>query len=120
MEPIITKLDALRQKYPDPEDQTLLNDWERTMKTALITANLQQHDAVKLIIAQYQKDLLTLNNILVSNPALFKDEEGRYLGLLIHEKKNWYIKFLKMFSSAQPLFDSINRNIDNKLNEDEN
>lgn len=119
MEEIIRKLNILRAKYPEQEDQTILNDWEVSTKTALITAKLQENDAVKLIIKKYTEELVRLNRILSTDQSLFKDEDGRHLGLLIHAQKNFYIKFLKMFSSAQSLVDSMERTIDNELNDED-
>ncbi len=119
MEKILEKLDALRKKFPEPEDQSSLNEWERSAKAAFITTNLQNNDAIKIIIAQYRKELLDLNKILVTDSALFKDEAGRQLGSLIHERKNWCANFLKIFSSSQALVDGMEKHLDNKLNDED-
>lgn len=118
MDEISQKLNALRKKYPEQEDQTLLNEWEKSAKVAVMTAKLVENDAVKLILEKYKIELADLNHILANNPSLFKDEDGRLLGQVIHAKKDFYIKFLKIFSSAQVQVDAMNANLDNKLNDE--
>jgi rRNA processing protein Krr1/Pno1 len=117
MDEIISKLEAIRQAYPDQESQEVLADWEKQAKVAVITKNLQENDAIKLIIAQYRKELNDLNKILQDNEALFEDEAGRLVGKMIHTRKKWCKQFLNIFTVASATVDNVSKQLDTIIEE---
>lgn len=101
MDEINQKIESLRKEYPEAEDQQMLSDWEKSAKISAVTVNLQENDAIKLILAQYQKELFQLDKILLTDESLFKSQEGMMLGQLIHAQRKWYKKFLNIFTVAK-------------------
>lgn len=118
MDDINSKIDELRKRYPDQEDQQMLSGWERQAKEAMLVSNLQQNDGVKLILENYYKELDTLNKILLSDESLFKDAAGVQLGLVIHARKRWCLRFISLFKTADMQKNSMVSRIDNSLEVD--
>lgn len=115
MDEINQKIEALRKKYPDEQSVSDLQSWEKNAKIAVMTANLQENDAIKLILDQYRKELNTLNKMLMGDETLFKNEDGRILGQMIHTRKKWCEKFLGIFTKADSQVKAINNTLDKSL-----
>lgn len=117
MDEINQKLAALRDKYPDKDSLEILADWEKQAKISVMTANLQENDAIKIIILNYQKELESLNKILTEDESLFKDDDGRLLGQTIHARKKWCKRFLQIFTIARSQADNATSKLDTILEE---
>lgn len=109
------KLEKLRLKYPDDESKNIVSGWQKSLKLASLTANLRDHDGMKLIIHGMEKELEKITHSLVNDEALFKDSEGQILGRILHARRKWIKDFLKIFENAEKQIAGINNLINNKL-----
>lgn len=113
MDELLLKLNKLREEYSSQEDQEIIADWEKKARLAVLTSNLQHNDAMKIILGQYRNEIAMLDKLLTTDTSLFKDEPGRYQGLLIHERKKWCKKFIQIFTTATAQIESVHNAVGN-------
>lgn len=115
MDEINSKIDILRKRYPDEVSQSTLSDMEKAAKLAVMTSNLSENDVIKQIMGMYESEVSKLNKELTTNENLFKDDEGRELGKLIHARKNWCKKFLDIFTQAKSTVENQIKDLDSRI-----
>lgn len=119
MDEILNKIEKLRKAYPETEENLeVLAGYEKSAKLAVITADLQKHDAIKIIVEQYKEELALINRTLQEDKTILQSEEGRHLGLLLHERRKWCKRFLTIFTNAETVVSNINKTLDNKLRDE--
>lgn len=112
MDKIQDRINELRKEYTSEEDQSTFSDWEKKAKAAALTTNLKNHAALQIIIENYEKELQVINKTLADTPELFMKDDGRFLGLVLHEKKKFIKRFLLIFSSAEQALASAEKKLE--------
>jgi hypothetical protein len=113
-EPIIEKIAELKSKLygADSGDLSIVDEWNKQVKTALITDNLQQHEGVKMIIDKVNEDIAEINDVLqtAKSSELPDVDRDRMLDI-----KKFYQWFLDLFTTARSQIDEISKSVDNEL-----
>lgn len=110
MEEIRKQLQSLKEHWPEPEDQTMLNAWEKTANRALVVSNAKSNDGIKIILEGYHKELVECEKALL-DPVLFKNSDGLFVGRLLHARIGWCKRFIKIFDTAEKQVEGVKRNI---------
>lgn len=116
--PIITKINALKSRFRngDSTDQFIVEEWERQAKTALIQANLQEHEGIVMIIDKVSEDLKKIDEVLTTaySKDLSQEDRDRFLDM-----KEFYKWFLSFFETAHSQVSDIEESVDNELGDEE-
>jgi hypothetical protein len=112
MDEIIKKIEFIKKAFPDAESIDLISQKEKTIKLAMITANLKNNDGFKLLLEKYENEIYKIDKELISTPQLFKNQEGMFIGQLLHERKKWCKEFINIFAIAEKKVEAYTKAID--------
>jgi len=112
-EQLLGKIDQLKTRFADPaypDDYNEIAEWEGQVKRAMIQDSLRDHEAVKLIISQINKEIDEIDFVLLNKDGLEKTERD-----IILMRKKMYTWFLDMISPPVEQLQEIEKNVDEAL-----
>lgn len=94
----------------DEESIRQVNEWEGSVKKALLKDNLSAHDGVKMILDEYQNQVNQINIQLQENEQL-TDDDRKYL----FARKRWCLSFINIFTVARSTIAGVEKALDESV-----
>lgn len=112
--PLLDKIKDLKEKLfgADAGDHAIVDEWNKAAKQALITANLQKHEAIQMIIEKVEGDIAEIDDVLTTAASVDLPDSDRDRML---DVKKFYQWFLDLFTTAQSTISEIDDAVENQL-----
>ena len=113
---LLGKLDQLEEKFADPaypQDLETIAEWRSSVKRAMITENLKEHEGIKMIVKVITDDLEEIKFVLLNKAGLTETSRD-----IILTKKKMYEYFLSLIIPSKQDLDSILKEVEDNLKDD--
>ena len=114
--PELARIDLLKKKFFDPEDQKKFKEWEDTVKKSIILLSLQKHEGVDMIITEAEKEILQIADLVAINKPTDFSPDG--MAKYAHEQHALFTRrelwewFRELFTKAELDLESIRNALD--------
>lgn len=122
---LLKDLETIKAKYTESGSQTQIDGWMRRAKDAMIVNSLKEHEGIKIIIENCEKEIAQINNILLNargypeGKLYGKEINPKYVSSydreLLLDRRAMYEQFLSIFAEADQTIKSITSQVEENL-----
>lgn len=106
---LLDRITEAKSKFIDPIDQGIIGKWEVEAKRAFMVSSLKDHQGIKIILANFEKDIVEIEDLLKT--ARSKDLSDGDRDKLI-DRKELYSQFIKFFYEAEKSIETLEKQVE--------
>lgn len=110
MDKLLNNIQKLKEKYTESSSQKTLEDWEKKVLDSMVIDSLKEHEGIKIIIENFEKEIDDINTILLFAEELTENQRYR-----IMDKRAMRQKFLSYFEQTQQNLETIKKLVEEQL-----
>lgn len=112
MDNLLEQISEAKKKFlnSDPVDKQVIEGWEAEAKRHLMTQSLRGNKGVEMILENYQKDIASMNDILLNDRTL---TDLQRISLL--DRREMYEKFIRIFNDAEAGIKKLEKEVNDNL-----
>lgn len=111
MKTIEEKISELRKHYKHPDDQQLLDSWEKRLTGLYLKADWQQHQETRELAENARREVIRINTILAEKEDLSELERR-----ILFAKKEVQLYYLAVFAEdIEKEIELIEKGVENDL-----